>query len=117
MASWNLFTEVGLQLLSYLIVFLGLGLVSGAFWFRNQSADWRAGARGIYTNSIEDLPYPITRTSDTETAVDVKLKTEQRRELIQLQRSAEIEQRQAIVIERDRGYNQRGYGASMILAN
>jgi hypothetical protein len=52
MASRNLFTEVGLQLLSYLIVFLGLGLVSGAFWFRNQSADWRAGDRGIYTNSI-----------------------------------------------------------------
>jgi hypothetical protein len=52
MASRNLFTEVGLQLLSYLFVFLGLGLVSGAFWFRNQSADWRAGDRGIYTNSI-----------------------------------------------------------------
>jgi hypothetical protein len=37
--------------------------------------------------------------------------------LIRQQRSAEIEQRQAIVIERYRGYNQRGYGASMILAN
>ena len=68
MASRNLFTEegrtrvrnFGLQLRSYLLVFLGLGLLVGAVWFRNHSADWRAGNRGIYTNSIEDLPYVLS---------------------------------------------------------
>ena len=67
----------------------------------------------IYTSSIENLPYAIARTSDKETALDAKLTTDQRRELIQQQRAAEIEQRQAREIKRDRGYDRGGYGFSM----
>jgi hypothetical protein len=42
-------------------------------------ADSRAARDAtIYTNSIEDLPYAIARTSDKETAFDAKLTTDQR---------------------------------------
>lgn len=60
----------------------------------------------VYTNSIEDLPHAIARTSDKETAIDAMLTMGARRELIQRQRAAEIEQNQAKEIRPDRG----GYG-------
>jgi hypothetical protein len=70
----------------------------------------------IYTNSIEDLPYAIARTSDKELALDAKLTTEQRRKLIEQQRAAEIEQRQAREInvpsgERSRSLNTNSHEA------
>lgn len=67
----------------------------------------------IYTNSIEDLPYAIARTSDKEMAVDAKLTTDQRRELIEQQRATEIEERQAREIKPQRGYDRGGSGFSM----
>jgi len=67
----------------------------------------------IYTNSIEDLPYAIARSSDKETALDAKLTTDQRRELIQQQRGTEVEQRQVREIKPVRGYDRGGHGFSM----
>jgi len=60
----------------------------------------------IYTNSKADLPYALARTSDKETAIDAMLTTDQRRELIQQQRVAEIEQQQAQAREIERGQEQ-----------
>jgi ATP-dependent exoDNAse (exonuclease V) alpha subunit len=44
----------------------------------------------IYTNSKEDLPYALARTSDKEKAIDAILTSEQRRELIHEQRAADV---------------------------
>ena len=66
----------------------------------------------IYTNSIEDLPYAIARTSDKETAIDAMRTTEQRRELIQQQRAAEIAQAQVRQITPDHVYDRGDYGYS-----
>jgi conjugative relaxase-like TrwC/TraI family protein len=49
----------------------------------------------IYTNSKADLPYALARTSDKETAIDAMLTSAERKELIQKQRAAEIEQQRA----------------------
>ncbi len=66
----------------------------------------------IYTNSIEDLPYAIARTSDKDTAIDAILTTEQRRELIQQQRAAEIAQAQVRQTTPDHVYDRGDYGYS-----
>jgi conjugative relaxase-like TrwC/TraI family protein len=49
----------------------------------------------IYTNSKADLPYALARASDKETAIDALLTSEQRKELIQQQRAAEIARQRA----------------------
>jgi ATP-dependent exoDNAse (exonuclease V) alpha subunit len=66
----------------------------------------------IYTNSKEDLPYALARTSDKERAIDALRTMEERRELIQQQRAAEVGQVRAREIGRDRGYDRGSYGYS-----
>jgi conjugative relaxase-like TrwC/TraI family protein len=85
----------------------------------NERMGYVADSRGehdvrIYTNSIEDLPYALARTSDKEIALDALKSMEERKDLIQQQRAVEIEQTQAREIERthDRGYDRGGYGYS-----
>jgi conjugative relaxase-like TrwC/TraI family protein len=70
----------------------------------------------IYTNSKADLPYALARTSDKETAIDAMLTSAERKELIQKQRAAEIEQQQAqarqIEQRQEQTRDKGGYGYS-----
>jgi hypothetical protein len=77
----------------------------------NERMGYVADSRGehdvrIYTNSIEDLPYALARTSDKEIALDALKSMEERKDLIQQQRAVEIER------THDRGYDRGGYGYS-----
>jgi ATP-dependent exoDNAse (exonuclease V) alpha subunit len=66
----------------------------------------------IYTNSTKDLPYAIARTSDKDMALDAVRTTEQRKELIQQQQAAEMEQQRAQARQVEQSKRGGDYGLS-----